>query len=274
MKKVFSSIKILCLVIGFSACCLAQTIESNRTNRDFSKPETPAERKYEFQLNVSNEYLSRNLGTWRTASLYLQRKFDNKQIVWFNYRLSDRKSIKDQEFVVGTYKPFRKKWAFTTEATVSPTSKFVGKFSVMAEIERNLKKGWVVHGGSRFTTYGDVKVFINYGLAEKYWRRNRVAYTLNLNSISNAGTATSHRIQYNRYYGERNNSYGLAFSIGRELENLGPEFGILRSQTWSVSVSERHWFNSKFGINIDAALHRQGSLYYRKGLNFGVRYRF
>jgi YaiO family outer membrane protein len=236
--------------------------------------EKTEEKKYEVQFNFSTESLTRDLGVWRTGSLYLQRKFDNKQVVWGNYRLSDRNSNRDQEFIVGTYKPLKKKWAVTAEAMYSPTQKYVGKFSVMGEVEKGFKKGWVGHFGTRYTKYTTVKATTGYGQVEKYWGNNRASYTLYVSNLSNAGTAPSHRVQYNRYYGENVNSFGTAVSFGREHESLGPNLGVLRSKTWSISFSQRHWFTKNFGVNVDATIHRQGNLYYRRGLNFGVRYRF
>jgi YaiO family outer membrane protein len=66
----------------------------------------------------------------------------------------------------------------------------------------------------------------------------------------------------------------MAFSFGREHENLGPTLGILRSKTWSVSFSAKHWMTNKFGLSVDGTIHRQGDIYYRRGLTFGIRYRF
>lgn len=240
----------------------------------FAQEEKSEEKKYEVQFNFNTESLTKDLGTWRTASFYLQRKFDNKQIIWGNYRVSDRNTNRDQEFVVGTYKPLKKKWAFTAEAMFSPTKKFAGKFSVLGEIEKGFKNGWVGHLGTRYTSYTSVKATTVYGLIEKYWGNNRAVYTLYVTNLSNAGTAPNHRIQYNRYYGEKTNSFGVAVSFGREHENLGPTLGVLRSKTWSISFSELHWITKNFGINANALIHRQGNLYYRRGVNFGLRYRF
>lgn len=260
-------------VLAQTANTTAQTAQAENSSEETKKDEDKKP-KYEAQFHFTNETLSRNLGTWRTASLYIERKFSGKQIVWTNFRASERRGIKDREFVFGTYKPLANKWAVTAETMFSPTHKFVGKYSVMGEVEKVFKKGFVGHGGVRFTNYDTVNATTGYGLVEKYWGSNRAAYTLYLTKLSNAGTAPSHRVQYTRYYGERVNSIGTAVSFGREHENLGPGVGILRSKTWSVSVSARHWITNNFGIVVDGWVHRQGDIYYRRGLNFGVRYRF
>lgn len=272
--------KNILLILSFIACFAffapGQEVPPEPSEQPVAKEAEEEEKKpkYEIQFNYSTETLSRNLGTWRTYSLYLQRKFKNRQIVWGNYRLSNRNSNRDQEAIIGTYKPFGKKWAMTAEGMFSPTHKYVGKYSVMGEVERVFKNGWVGHGGARFTAYDTVKATTGYGLVEKYWGSNRASYTLYVTKLTNAGTAPTHRISYNRYYGERVNSVGFAVTFGREHENLGPTLGILRSQTWSVSGGVRHWLNNNFGFNIDGVVHRQGELYYRRGLNFGAKYRF
>lgn len=236
--------------------------------------ESEKEPKYEVQLQYSQEKLSRDLGTWQTASLYFERRFAKRQIVWGTYRVSRRNAARDQEFIAGMYKSFGGKWAATTEAMISPTHRYVGKFSVMGEVEKGFKNGFVLHLGGRYTAYNLIKGTTGYGLVEKYWGSNRVAYTLYINKLTTAGTAPTHRIQYNRYFGENSNTVGTAVSFGREHENLFPDLGILRSKTWSVSVSGRFWLTKKTGLNVDGFLHRQGTSYYRRGLNFGIRYRF
>lgn len=260
-------------IILFAGCISISAQTETRTQALPEEPEAK-EQKYEILLQYSQESLTRNLGTWRIASLYAERKFANRSIVWGSYRVSKRRSARDQEFIGGAYKPFGKKWAVTGEAMFSNTRKYVGKFSLMGEGERNLGKGFVGHVGARYTVYDAVKATSLYGLTEKYWGSNRVAYTLYVTTLTNAGTAPTHRFQYTRYFGEKLNSLGATFSAGREHENLGPGIGILRSQTWSVAGSARYWLSKKVGVNFDGLIHRQGDLYYRRGLNVGVRYRF
>lgn len=242
--------------------------------KESEDPNKIAEDKYEVQVNFSSESLTGGYGVWRTAGLHFRRNLEEKRTVWGEYRLSQRNKFRDQEFVGGFYAPVNKRWAVTAEGMYSPSAKYVGVYSVMGEIERIFSKGWVGHLGGRFTHYTTVDAATGYALVEKYWGANRLANTLYVTRLSNAGVAPSYRIQYNRYYGERINSLGTAFSIGREHENIGPPTGIIRSNTWSISGSFRHWVNNRVGISADVLLHRQGDLYYRRGINFGARYRF
>lgn len=272
MKKelIFSVVAFVAFGIGAHAQTEPQP-QAPTTTQSSDEQEMP---KYEVQLQYSQESLTRNFGTWRTASLYFERRFSKRKIAWGTYRISDRNSNRDQEVVGGFYNGLGQKWAVTGEAMVSPSHKYVGKFSVMLEGERILSRGFVAHVGARYTSYDTVKATTVYGLTEKYWGNNRAAYTLYITNLSNAGTAPTHRLQYNRYFGENVNSVGAAVTFGREHENLGPNVGILRSKTWSVSGSARYWFTKNVGANFDAVFQRQGDIYDRKGVNFGIRYRF
>lgn len=266
----------LCVIFVLPVLSQADAVSSLNSSEKASEKIDDEEKrqKYEAQLNFSVEHLTKKLGTWRTASLYFQRKSEKNQIIWGEYRLSKRNSIRDEEIAAGIYQPLKNKWAFMVEGSYSPTHKYLGKYSASGEVEKGLKKGYVLHFGGKFKKYDAVKANTGYIIAEKYWGNNRGAYTLYVTKLSNAGTAPIHRFQYNRYYGESVNSFGAAFSIGREHENLGPGLGILRSNTWSVSLSAKHWLTKNVGLNVDGTIHRQGDFYYRRGFTFGLRYRF
>jgi YaiO family outer membrane protein len=277
MKRL--NIAFVLLFLSIQIGIFAQSSQSAQNIEPIAKTVVDAEEsdwqpKTEVQLQFSKEKLSKNFGTWETASIYAQKRLKSQQTVWAMYRVSKRRNIGDQEFIVGTYKPLRKKWAISAEAMYSPTTKFVGKFSVMGEVEKVVKRSYVLHAGTRFTAYNKINATAVYGLVERYWGSNRAAYTFSLTNLTNAGTSPSHRFQYNRYFGERVNNVGVMFGFGREHENLGPNIGILRTRTWSIAASAKYWINRKFGINLTASFHKQGEIYSRQGFNFGVNYRF
>jgi YaiO family outer membrane protein len=238
------------------------------------KKKKKGSKDYEVMITHNTQSLTRNLGIWRTTDLRVQKKFSDGKIVWGGFRNSQRKSVFDQQVIGGIYKPITKKWSVTAEGQYSLTNNFVGKVNLLGKVEKIFKKGWIGHAGVRFRLYDDVKVITQFTTAERYWGNNLAGYTLNLTKLSTGGTAPSHRVHYSRYYGERINSIGFAVSAGKEVENLAGNLGVLRTNVLSVSTSIRHWITDNFGIIIDANLHKQGNLYYRRGLNFGVRYRF
>ena len=229
---------------------------------------------YQVFVNHNTEWLSNGFGIWRTTDVSIHKKFEGKQIVWGGFRNTQRNAIHDQQVIGGFYTPFAKKWGATAEVEVSPENNFIGKVNLFGKIEKVFPKGWVGHGGVRFRSYRDVNVITSFGTVERYWGNNLAGYTFNFTNLSSGGTAPSHRAHYSRYYGERVNSFGIAVAAGQEVENLPGGLGVFKSNTWSVSTSVRHWITDSFGIMVDGNIHRQGDLYYRRGLNFGVRYRF
>lgn len=229
---------------------------------------------YQAAFNFTQEKLSRGKGDWRVTSFTFERHKGRRQVIWGTYRMSERTGVRDSEMIGGIYQRLPNKWAMTAEVMFSSTNRFVGKYSVMGEIEKDIGGGMIIHGGMRYTAYRGVKATTGYGLVEKYWGANRVAYTLYTTYLTNAGTTPSHRIQYNRYFGENGNTIGAAYSFGREHENLGPRIGILRTQTRNLSLSGRFWLNDRIGIAVDGWFHQQGDLFNRGGMNIGTQFRF
>lgn len=254
-------------------------LEKNLTKKKSDKKPKPKEKeivhKYEVSVNVTTESLSNNFGIWKTGSLFVKRKSEDGKILWGEYRVSQRRTNPiDREIVAGIYQPLKKGFAFTVETSYSDTNSFVAKHTIRAEGERVFKGGWVGHIGYWYKKYRPINVKVLYGEVEKYWGNNRLAYKLNFNNVSNTGTSPSNTITYNRYYGERINTFGIRLGFGREEEFVEPNLGILKTHTIGVTGSFKHWITKNIGIAVDATLHKQGDFYYRRGLNLGARYRF
>lgn len=228
----------------------------------------------EVQLNYSYESLSNNFGSWRETSLSFYRQLKPRQTFYASYRLTERLKQQDNEGTIGIYQPLSRKWSLVLEGSASPTHRILPKWSVFAQAERKFKKGWNAQAGYRRTVYNSAKVNLLNAGAEKYWGNYRAAYTLYVSNLVRSGNAASHRVQFNRYYGEQSSSFGVGFAAGRELESLGRSGGVLQTDVQSFSVSGRHWLSSKWGINYGLIAHRQGKLYTRRGINIGLRFRF
>ena len=228
--------------------------------------------KNEIQLNFSNESLTNGYGDWRTVSLDFKRGFDNRAVFYGSVQQHQRNDLRDGALMLGLYQPINKKWAVNVEGTISPTHKFVGKYAATAKVERIFKNGWVESFGVRQSQYNATQATSALFSAEKYWSNYRAAYALNVTRLQNSGTSAGNAFSFNKYYGEANSSLGVNFGFGRELENTGTR--ILQSNTQSLSLSVRHWLNSRWGITADASINKQDKLYYRRGINVGMRYRF
>ena len=80
-------------------------------------------------------------------------------------------------------------------------------------------------------------------------------------------------MRLDRYYAERS-SIGVAFTTGKEAENVGPPLGIVTTEVDSISLLGRHWLDARWAVTYELLAHEQGDLYRRRGLRLGVRYGF
>lgn len=234
--------------------------------------ERPAGERIEVELGYSYEDLTNGFAPWRSAHLFVGKKFASRQSLYGTYRETSRVNLRDREGMVGFYQPLGRRWAVLAESQFSPTHRVLPKWSALVQVERNFGRGWVASAGYRRTLYNTARVNTGAFTVERYFSRYRAAYTLYASGLEGAGTSASHRGQFNYYFGEGGSTLGVSVAAGRELENLGAR--VLRSGVRSVAAQGRHWFNPRWGVNCDFTLHRQGDFYARRGLSVGLRHRF
>lgn len=237
-----------------------------------SETARPAGERLEVEAGYSYDYLTNGFAPWQSAHLFVGKRFASRQSLYGVYRETLRVRQRDREGQIGFYQPLDRRWAVLLEANASPTHRILPKWSALAQIERQFGKGWVASAGYRRTAYNTAQVNTGAFTVERYFSRYRAAYTLYVSGLEGAGTSASHRGQLNYYYGEQSSTLGVSFAAGRELENLGTR--ILHTGVQGFAVQGRHWVNSRWGMNYDATLHRQGDIYTRKGFSVGLRYRF
>ncbi len=284
MKSLNDLIAILFAVVSFQMFVAAQSDAAapvpspNASPTPIALPSndknaSPGEKKTEIQFNYTYESLTKNVGEWHTASVDFIHNLSKRKVVYGTLLATKRFGQRDLQFTLGIYQPLNRKWTVQLEGGASPTHRVLPKWSALGQIERSFKKGWNAQVGYRRTHFTSARVNLGIAGVEKYWGNNRAAYTLYVSQLANTGASASNRFQFNRYYGENVSSVGVSAGFGRELESLGSR-GVLQTDVQSVALTGRHWFNRHWGIGYDASLVRQGNLYTRRGLTFGVRYKF
>lgn len=279
---------ILALWLGIGAPCAAQSVAMTHatptppqtnlvaaplTERELSKVDVIASPSIEAQVNFSYSALTKGYGVWRSASLDVSKKFKPRQVVYGSARVEERGALRDKQLVVGAYQPLSRKWTFSAEASQSSTPHFLPKWTVEANLSRTLPNGWNVTSGVRQVAYSRTRATLTRVQTERYWGAYRAAYTLTISNLQSAGNSAGHHLQFNRYYGEQNSSWGVSAGFGRELESLGAG-RVLRTDSKGVALSGRHWFSSRWGVNYALGWQQQGKLYTRREMSFGLRYRF
>jgi YaiO family outer membrane protein len=232
----------------------------------------PTSENLEVEVGYSYDYLTNGFAPWRSAHLFVGKRFASRQSLYGAYRETLRVRQRDREAMIGFYQPLGHRWAMLVEANASPTHRILAKWSTLAQLERKFGKGWVGSAGYRRTIFNTAQVNTGTFGAERYFSRYRVAYTLYVSELQGAGTSASHRGQVNYYYGEQSSTLGVSFAAGKELENLGTR--ILRTGVRGLAVQGRHWVNSRWGVSYDATFNVQGDIYKRRGGSVGIRHRF
>ncbi len=237
------------------------------------KPAAPAEPKnVEIELSTSYERLNHGFAPWFSLSLDVSKKLANRRVIYGALRETNRFSLRDQEVMGGVYIPLGKRWLAQVEASVSPSHRVQAKWSAFGQIGRELGRGWVAQAGFRRTAYNQTNANLSIVTIERYWKKYRGAYSLYVAQLPGVGVSTSHSLQANYYYRERN-SIGVTVAAGQELTNLGAR-GLLRTEARGVALSGRHDLNRRWTLNYDLNWNRQGDIYTRKGARVGFRFHF
>jgi YaiO family outer membrane protein len=226
------------------------------------EPETVVE------LGASYEFVNNDNPDWQTYYWSINHKFSTGQVLYGTASAVRRFETTDPNFMIGYVQPFTKskRWITTFEASVSPNHEILPTTSFFGQVERVFNKGWVGRAGLRHSRYpADI---VNMGIfgAEKYFKAYRGAYTLYVAHLNGKGTALSHVIQGNYYYGERN-SVGAGFAFGQEIESVPG--GLIKTNVLDLSFTGRHWMTNKWGVSYVVLWHRQGDFYTRSGAQIG-----
>ena len=274
---------ILTVFVLLSLCISAFSQESDKPTPSAKKEEAASEEnKYkareeridetDVSINYSFESLTNNRGDWQEARIDFVHRFTKRQVLYGTYRETDRFNLRDREARIGVYQPLSTRWTLNAEASASPTSRVLPRWSGALGVERSLGSGWIGKSGYRRTERENAKVNTTHFGVDKYWGKNLAAYSFSINNLEGTGTSPSQRIRYSRFY-RKDSSLSVGFAFGEEVEQVGPDT-ILQSSIKNVSFHGTHRFNPSWSLNYGFGFHRQGQIYDRRRLTLGLRVDF
>ena len=227
----------------------------------------------ELEAGYGQETLTNNGSNWRVAHLDLSRQIADRYTIYGGLRGTRRFGLEDTDATLGLYYPLDATWTSVLELGVSPSHHVLPKYALFGQLQKALGGGWGANVGLRHSEYERSIVDVLSTSAERYWGQWRGAYTLYVGRPQGASLASAHRFQLTHYYGDRN-SIGVAYTTGRELENVAAPLGVLSTDVKDWTLSGRHWFSNAWALTYDLVSHEQGGLYRRQGLRLGVRHSF
>jgi YaiO family outer membrane protein len=256
MKRPFQQLLVTLLLVP----CIAQA-------SDF-----PSGNANEIEIGFSHDSLDKGHAGWSSVYLDGAHRFGDRHSIYGELRQARRFNLSDREVSGGYYQPIGEAWTVLIEASVSPDHNVLPKNSLLGQLQKAFDGGWDVQAGLRRSQYNAASTGLMVLTGERYWDNFRAAYTFYLGKIQGAGAAPSHKGQLSFYYTEH--SYlTLGLAKGRQVENLGAGLGVLTTDVTSTSLSGIHWLGS-WGVSYEAIAERQGELYSRKGIRFGLRHAF
>jgi YaiO family outer membrane protein len=230
-------------------------------------------RRVELEIGASRETLTSGLPDWSGAYFEATNHIGPRHTLYGGLRQTRRFSRDDVEAWGGLYYPLSATWTGFVEATASPSHNVLPVWSLSGQLHKILLRGLIVHAGARHVEHAGSDVRMAVAGAEYYWSNYRAAYTFHSSRLEGAGSAPAHRFQLNYYYGDRS-SIGIAYTTGREIENVGAPRGLIASEVRDWTLGGRHWFSRDWGVSWDLLTHEQGALYRRDGFRIGLRHRF
>ena len=179
--------------------------------------------------------------------------------------------VGDTDFKFGLYQPLGRVGAMPGEGNVNPIFDSIPKYTLYSQVMQPLGGGFGLGIGMRRSEYNFSASNLVALSAEQHLGSFRGAYTLYSNRSDTIGTGTAQRFQLNYAYGDRN-TVGLAYTTGRDIDNLqmplGLPLGVSPSDVRDVSLSGRHWLSTNWALTYD--VQSQESYTRRQGLRLGV----
>jgi YaiO family outer membrane protein len=143
------------------------------------------------------------------------------------------------------------------------------RYTLSSQISHALPGGWGLGLGVRQNEYSYITTNLLSFSAEHAWGNLRGGYTLYSSRADGSGLGSAHRFQVSYAYGERN-SVGLAYTVGRDVENPALALGMQLADVRDLTLSGRHWLTPNWALTYDLLSQEHAYLNRRQGLRLGV----
>lgn len=172
-------------------------------------------------------------------------------------------------FSSARYRPLNQASIELSPGTRNPLHDVLPKYTLYNQVTRALPGGWGLSFGVRQSEYNFSRADLLSLSAERYVGSFRGAYTLYSSRADGSALGSAHRFQLDYLYGERN-TVGLAYTTGRDVEQLGLGIGMQLNDIRDLTLSGRHWLSPNWAVTYDVLSQEQGTLIKRQGLRLGV----
>lgn len=252
-----------CAILWLSAFSLSAAAAENSDAND---------RFTEIVAGTSRETLSNDAPDWTTTHFSIVHQFAARQNLGVDIARVSRFGLRDETVTLSAYLPAGNKTTVFLEALKSRRHNFLARDSVQAQLLQSFDAGFGAAVGVRHARYENSNVTIGDVTIEKYFSDYRVAFSVLPSHSTSAGNATSYRLSFARYYGERSNLQ-IAAARGRELERANALLPIVATDVRSLTVYGRHAFDSTWALEYALGQSKRANVTHHE-FSVGARFRF
>ena len=223
-------------------------------------------------LAASYEDLSDGRDPWHAVTLGMDKPLDDRRRIIGGLHVEERFQTSDTQLSFGFVDRVSHDWSYSVSGDLSPDAEVLPEWSLIAEAGRTLPGDRSLGFRARHSSYTTVDVDSLAATVEQYAEQFRIAYTLTGAQPSGLGTSFSHSIRIAHDYGQSSH-VTLGFGFGEEVETVAPGV-VLVTQNENIGLNGVHWRNAEWGFSWEAGWYRQGDLYDRVRISFGLEHRF
>lgn len=215
--------------------------------------------------------LSRGYADWDTVGVQLLHRWSNRQLAEVELTRTRRFGMQDTQLAAGGAFPVNPSLTANLRVTHSPAARVLPRASVGGGLQYEFRPAWLLHGNLGTTRYIDTGVYRASLMLEHYfgdWSALAGVHTARaLGQDAHAG-----ELRVTRYYGDAS-SIGVVASAGDEASLVGPG-NVALAKVRSLAAVGQHALGGGWLLRYGAHHVRQGDLYIRRGVTFGVQAAF
>lgn len=226
----------------------------------------------EIATGTTRETLSNDAPAWSNTHLSILHQFAARQSLGLDIARISRFGLSDETLTLSAYAPAGTKTTLFFEVMKSRDHNFLARDSVQAQLMQSFDEGFGVAAGLRYARYENSNVTIGEITLEKYFSDYRAALSVLPSHSTSAGNATSYRLSFARYYGERSNLQ-IAVSRGTELERASALLPIIKTDVRSATLYGRHAFDNAWAFDYALGQSKRANVIHHE-FSVGASFRF
>lgn len=221
---------------------------------------------YRWDFSASREYLDNGAPDWEQATALIGRNLKEKVLVTLAASTMTRFGTTDTQFGLSSFFDLGQ-WTVTAGLAYSSSPSFLPGNAIDLALSRRFEHGWVGGARVRRRDYEYTSVDSMGLLAERYFGKYRVAYSLDSAQVSGEH-AVAHALTAN-FYANSGSQLGVIVAFGEEIEMVSPG-QLLRTDVKSIAVIGRHPVNEYLDFGWRLATHEQGQFYRRNAIGVSI----